>query len=66
MHKIIAVSDKQLGITLRLAYAYRLPYSVEGNKNDDHKVEFHITITADDEEFESFKRHCEIQFAAED
>lgn len=65
MHKIIAKSDEQLGIALRLAYAYQLPYSVKGIMNDDHKINFHITVKSDNEEFEKLKHHCEIQFAAE-
>ena len=63
MNKVIAKSDEQLGMALRLAYAMELPYTVETVLNDHHKVEFHVTITADDESFKKFKGQFEIQFA---
>ena len=66
MHKIIAGTDNQLGTALRLAYAFNLPFSVEGIMNEDHKFEFHVTVTADNEEFEKYKRNCEILFESED
>lgn len=63
MHKVIAKSDEQLGMALRLAYAFKLPYSVKVVLNDKHKIEFHVTVTADDESFKKFKGQFEIQFA---
>ena len=50
-------------MALRLAYAMELPYSVETVLNDHHKVEFHVTISADDVSFRMFKGQFEIQLA---
>lgn len=60
MHKAIAKSDEQLGMALRLAYIYHLPFSVEVVVKKP-KIEFHESVTADDEAISKFKRSFEIQ-----
>lgn len=41
MHNVIARSDEQLGMDLRLAYIYHLPFSVEVVVTKP-KIEFHV------------------------
>lgn len=49
MRYFLAVNDKQLGICLRMLYAEKLQPFVETVMNDKNKIEFHVTITTDDE-----------------
>lgn len=63
MHKVIAKSDEQLGMALRLAYAFKLPYSVKVELNDKHKIEFHVTVTADEKVFREYESQFDIQIS---
>ena len=47
-----AVNDKQLGICLRMLYAEKIQGFVETVKNSKGKIEFHISIDANEEIFE--------------
>lgn len=60
MNNFRAVNDKQLGICLRMLFAEKLQGFVEVVKNDKGKIEFHISINADDNLFEELKERYEI------
>lgn len=47
-----AVNDKQLGMCLRMLYAEGIQGFVETVKNSKNKIEFHISINADEKLFE--------------
>lgn len=49
MNYFLAVNDKQLGVCLRMLYAEKMQCFVETVMNSKGKIEFHISISADDE-----------------
>jgi len=49
MDYFIAVNDKQLGVCLRMLYAENIQAFVETVRNDKGKIEFHISIDADEQ-----------------
>lgn len=60
MQYFLATNDKQLGVCLRMLYAEGIQAAVETLKNDKGKIEFHITIAADDELLEELLERYDI------
>lgn len=58
-----AVNDKQLGICLRMLYAEEIQGFVETIKNDKGKIEFHVSINADEHLFEMLLERYEIMIS---
>ena len=48
MEYFLAVSDKQLGLCLRLLYAEGIRAIVETVRNSKGKIEFHVTACTDE------------------
>lgn len=52
MNYFLAVNDRQLGTCLRMLFAEKLQPAVQTVLNEKGKIEFHISIAADQEVFE--------------
>ena len=52
MNCFLAVNDRQLGTCLRMLFAEKLQPAVQTVLNEKGKIEFHISIAADQEVFE--------------
>lgn len=63
MNHFKAVSDKQLGVCLRMLYAEGIQGSVKVVLNDKDKIEFHVEINADQETFERLDERYKILIA---
>lgn len=65
MNYLTATSDEQLGMCLRmlLAYTEKPIYEVETLKNSQDKIEFHVYIDADEEEYARLKQRYELFIA---
>ena len=59
MNRFLAKNDKQLGICLRMLYADGFQGVVKTVKNGKEKIEFHISITSDQETFELLEKRYE-------
>ena len=61
MHELLAKSDRQLGMCLRMLYAegIRGPLPVHSEINDKGKMEFHVLLLVDDETFERLQKRFE-------
>lgn len=57
MNYFLAVNDRQLGTCLRMLFAEGI---VQVVLNDKNKIEFHISIAADDDLLESLKERYTI------
>ena len=59
MHKLLAKSDRQLGMCLRMLYDEGMPgpLDVHSEINDKGKMEFHVLLPVDDETFELFMQY---------
>lgn len=57
-HELLAKSDHQLGMCLRMLYAegIRGPLPVHSAKNEKGKMEFLVTVPVDDAQFEVLER----------
>ena len=57
-HELLAKSDHQLGMCLRMLYAegIRGPLPVHSAKNEKGKMEFLVTVPVDDAQFEVLDR----------
>ena len=57
-HELLAKSDHQLGMCLRMLYAegIRGPLPVHSAKNEKGKMEFFVTVPVDDAQFEVLER----------
>lgn len=59
MNYIIAKSDKQLGICLRMLYPEQKTFSPELYLNDKGKVEYRVPIDLSNDRFEYYKHTFE-------
>ena len=57
MHELLAKSDRQLGMCLRMLYDEGCP--VRSEINDKGKMEFHVLLPVDDETFERLQKRFE-------
>ena len=57
-HELLAKSDHQLGMCLRMLYAEGIhgPLPVHSVKNEKGKMEFLVTVPVDDAQFEVLER----------
>lgn len=61
VHELLAKSDRQLGMCLRMLYAEGMPgpLEVRSNINGKGKMEFYVVLPVEDAEFERLKRRFE-------
>ena len=60
MHELLAKSDRQLGMCLRMLYDEGMPkLDVHSEINDKGKMEFHVLLPVDDETFERLQKRFE-------
>ncbi len=60
MDYFLAVNDKQLGVCLRMLYAEKIRGFVDVVMNEKGKIEFHISIAAEDGLFEELRERYQI------
>lgn len=60
MDYFLAVNDRQLGTCLRMLFAEKLQPAIQTVLNDKGKIEFHISIAADQEVFEELDERYKI------
>ena len=60
MKYFLAVNDRQLGTCLRMLFAEGIQGIVQVVLNDKNKIEFHISIAADEDLLESLKERSTI------
>lgn len=60
MNYFLAVNDRQLGTCLRMLFAEKLQPAVQTVLNEKGKIEFHISIAADQEVFEELNERYKI------
>lgn len=60
MKYLLATSDKQLGVCLRMLYAEKIRTYVETVLNSKDKIEFHVGIQVNDEYFEELESRYKI------
>lgn len=60
MHELLAKSDRQLGMCLRMLYDEGMPkLDLHSEINDKGKMEFHVLLPVDDETFERLQKRFE-------
>lgn len=60
MHELLAKSDRQLGMCLRMLYDEGMPHlDLHLEINDKGKMEFHVLLPVDDETFERLQKRFE-------
>lgn len=59
----LAVNDRQLGTCLRMLFAEKLQPAVQTVLNEKGKIEFHISIAADQEVFEELNERYKIMIS---
>ena len=60
MHELLAKSDRQLGMCLRMLYDEGMPkLDIHSEINDKGKMEFHVLLPVDDETFERLRKRFE-------
>ena len=60
MHELLAKSDRQLGMCLRMLYDEGMPrLDLHLEINDKGKMEFHVLLPVDDETFERLQKRFE-------
>lgn len=60
MHELLAKSDRQLGMCLRMLYDEGMPkLDLHSEINDKGKMEFHVLLPVDDETFERLRKRFE-------
>lgn len=60
MDYFLAVNDRQLGTCLRMLFAEGIQGIVQVVLNDKNKIEFHISVAADQEVFEELDERYKI------
>ena len=60
MNYFLAVNDRQLGTCLRMLFAEKLQPAVQTVLNEKGKIEFRISIAADDDLLEDLKQRYTI------
>lgn len=60
MDYLLATSNKQLGICLRMLFAEGIQGSVKTVLNSRDKIEFHITANVDKEKFNELAEHYKV------
>lgn len=60
MNYFLAVNDRQLGTCLRMLFSEKLQPAVQTVLNEKGKIEFHISIAADQEVFEELNERYKI------
>lgn len=60
MGYFLAVNDRQLGTCLRMLFAEKIQPVVLTVMNDKGKIEFHVSISADDNLFEELDERYKI------
>ena len=61
MHELLAKSDRQLGVCLRMLYNEGMPGPLEVHSeiNNKGKMEFHVLLPVDDGTFERLQKRFE-------
>lgn len=61
MHELLAKSDRQLGMCLRMLYDEGMPgpLKIHSEINSKGKMEFHVILPVEDEKFERLKKRFE-------
>ena len=60
MHELLAKSDRQLGMCLRMLYDEGMPkLDLHSEINDKGKMEFHVLLPVDDDTFERLQKRFE-------
>lgn len=60
MHELLAKSDRQLGMCLRMLHGEGMPrLDLRSEINDKGKMEFHVLLPVDDETFERLHKRFE-------
>lgn len=60
MHELLAKSDRQLGMCLRMLYDEGMPrLDLHSEINDKGKMEYHVLLPVDDETFERLQMRFE-------
>lgn len=60
MHELLAKSDRQLGMCLRMLYDEGMPrLDLHSEINDKGKMEFHVLLPVGDETFERLQKRFE-------
>ena len=60
MHELLAKSDRQLGMCLRMLYDEGMPrLDLHSEINDKGKMEYHVLLPVDDETFERLQKRFE-------
>ena len=60
MHELLAKSDRQLGMRLRMLYDEGMPrLDLHSEINDKGKMEYHVLLPVDDETFERLQMRFE-------
>lgn len=60
MHKLVAKSDRQLGMCLRMLYNEGMSsLNLHSEINAKGKMEFHVLLPVDDETFERLQKRFE-------
>ena len=60
MKYFLAINDRQLGTCLRMLFAEKLQPVVQTVMNDKGKIEFHISIPANEDVFEELDERFKI------
>lgn len=60
MNYFLAVNDRQLGTCLRMLFAEKIQPVVQTVLNDKNKIEFHISVPANEEMLEELKERYTI------
>ena len=63
MNYFLAVNDRQLGTCLRMLFAEKLQPAVQTVLNEKGKIEFHISIAADQEVLEELNERYKIMIS---
>lgn len=63
MNYFLAVNDRQLSTCLRMLFAEKLQPAVQTVLNEKGKIEFHISIAADQEVFEELNERYKIMIS---
>ena len=60
MKYFLAINDRQLGTCLRMLFAEKLQPVIQTVMNDKGKIEFHISIPANEDVFEELDERFKI------
>jgi len=63
MNYFLALNDKQLGTCLRMLYAEKIQGFVETVMNNKGKIEFRISVSADDDVFTELDERYKIMIS---